>query len=64
MLHYRIHHTQPQACDELRFISIAFRSENDVLRGATGEISNFYNLSDRLLIFNTHIPPVINTHTS
>ena len=34
------------------------------LRGATGEISSFYNLSARLLIFNTHIPPVINTHTS
>ena len=34
------------------------------LRGATGEISKLYNLSARLLIFNTHIPPVINTHTS
>ena len=34
------------------------------LRGATGEICNFYNLSARLLIFNTHIPPIINTHTS
>ena len=33
------------------------------LRGATGEISNFYNLSVRLLVFNTHIPPIINTHT-
>ena len=29
-----------------------------------GEISNFYNLSARLLIFNTHIPPIINTQTS
>ena len=29
-----------------------------------GEISNFYNLSASLLIFNTHIPPIINTHTS
>ena len=29
-----------------------------------GEISNFYNLSARLLINNTHIPPIINTHTS
>ena len=34
------------------------------LRGATGEISNFYNLSARLLIVNIHIPPIINTHTS
>ena len=34
------------------------------LRGAMDEISNFYNLSARLLIFNTHIPPIINTHTS
>ena len=34
------------------------------LMGATGEISNFYNSSARLLIFNTHIPPIINTHTS
>ena len=29
-----------------------------------GEISNFYNLSARLLIFNTHITPIINTDTS
>ena len=29
-----------------------------------GEISNFYNLSARLIIFNTHIPRIINTHTS
>ena len=29
---------------------------NAILRGATGEISNFYNLSARLLIFNTFIP--------
>ena len=35
-----------------------------ILRGASGEISSFYNLSARLLIFNTHIPPIINTHTS
>ena len=34
------------------------------LRGVMGEISNFYNLSARLLIFNTNIPPIINTHTS
>ena len=35
------------------------------LRGAMGKISNFYNLSARLLIFNTHIPPILqNTHTS
>ena len=33
-----------------------------LLRGATGEISNF-NLSARLFIFNIHIPPIINTHT-
>ena len=37
---------------------------NVTLRGAMGEISNFYNLSARLLIFNTYIPPIINTHTS
>ena len=34
------------------------------LRGATGEISNFYNLSARLLIFDTHIPPITTTHIS
>ena len=28
------------------------------LRGAMGEITNFYNLSPRLLMFGTHIPPV------
>ena len=38
--------------------------ERAPLRGAMGEISNFYSLSARLLIFNTHIPPIINTHTS
>ena len=27
-------------------------------------MSNFYNLSARLLILNTHIPPIITTHTS
>ena len=36
----------------------------DFLRGATGEISNFYNLSARLVIFNTYITPIINTDTS
>ena len=34
------------------------------LRGAMGEISNFYNLSARLLIFDTHIPAIKTTHTS
>ena len=34
------------------------------LKGAMGEISNFYNLSARLLIFNTHISPNINTRIS
>ena len=34
------------------------------LRGAMGEISNFCNFSPRLLIFGTHIPSVITTHTS
>ena len=29
-----------------------------------GEISNFYNLSPRLLIFGTHISSVITTHSS
>ena len=33
------------------------------LRGALGEISNFYNSSARLLIFDTRIPPIITTHT-
>ena len=32
--------------------------------GATSEISNVYNLSARLTIFNTHIPPIITTQTS
>ena len=35
-----------------------------ILRGATGEFSNFYNLSARLIIFNTLMPPIITTHTS
>ena len=34
------------------------------VKGGIGEISNFYNLSARLLIFSTHLPPIINTHTS
>ena len=34
------------------------------LSGATGEISIFYNLSPRLLIFDTHVPPIITTHNS
>ena len=34
------------------------------LRVEIFEISNFYNLSARLLVFNTHIPPIINTYTS
>ena len=38
--------------------------KEDPLRGATGEISNLQNLSARLFILNTHIPPIINTHTS
>ena len=29
-----------------------------------GKIYNFYNLSAKLLIFDTYIPPVITTHTS
>ena len=29
-----------------------------------GEISNCYNLSPRFFIFGTHIPPIIDTHTS
>ena len=38
---------------------------NDLtLRGAMGEISNFYNLSRRFFIFGTHIPAILTTHTS
>ena len=28
------------------------------------EVSNFYNLSPRLFIFGTHIPPILATHAS
>ena len=41
-----------------------FSITGTALWGATGEISNFYNLSARLLIFNTLIRPIINTDTS
>ena len=33
------------------------------LRRATGETPNLYNLSARLLIFDTYIPPITTTHT-
>ena len=36
----------------------------DDLRGAMGEISNFYNFSPRLLIFDTHIPPITAIHAA
>ena len=39
-------------------------SSSGFLRGAMGEISNFYNFSRRLLIFGTHIPSIMSTHTS
>ena len=29
------------------------------LRGAMGEISNFYNFTPRMFIFGTNIPPII-----
>ena len=54
-----------RACYRLLHIGGPEQNKNDTkLRGATGEISNFYNLSARLLIFNTHIPPIIIAHTS
>ena len=34
------------------------------LRGAMGEISNFYNFSRRLFIFATHISPIISIHAT
>ena len=34
------------------------------LRGAVGEIWNFYNFSARMLIFGTHIPPIITIHAA
>ena len=35
-----------------------------VLRGAMGEISNFYNFLSRMLIFGTHMPPVVTKHVA
>ena len=32
------------------------------LRGAMGEISNFYNFSPRMPLFVTHVPPIITIH--
>ena len=46
---------------ENTFLQLSGRHNYFRLRGATGEISNFYNLSAGLLIFNKHIPPIINT---
>ena len=48
----------------IKICSIEITYKTIYLRGAMGEISNFYNLSARLLIFNTHIPPIITTHIS
>ena len=31
-------------------------------KGAMGEISNFYNFSPRMLVFGTHITPIITIH--
>ena len=45
-------------------ISAFFQGVRIPLKGGTGEISNFYNLSARLLIFDSHIPPIIVTRTS
>ena len=54
-------------CAIIRFRSSSrvflFSDYSRELRGATAEISNFYNLSARFLIFDTHIPP-ITTHAS
>ena len=35
------------------------RDRSDALRGAMGEISNFYNFLPRMLIFGTHMPPAV-----
>ena len=35
-----------------------------MLRGAMGEISNLYKFSPRMLIFVTHIPPIITIHAA
>ena len=32
--------------------------------GAIGEICNFYNFPPRMLIFGTHIPPVVTMHAA
>ena len=34
------------------------------LKGAIGEISNYYTFSPRLFIYGTHIPPVITIHAA
>ena len=35
-----------------------------IVKRAMGEISNFYNVSPRLFIFGTHIPPIITIHAA
>ena len=44
----------------LLYPTLSLASEQ-ILRGAMGEISDFYNFSPTLFIFGTHIPPVITT---
>ena len=35
-----------------------------ILRGAMGEISNFYNFPPRMFMFGTHIPPAVTMHAA
>ena len=35
-----------------------------ILRGAMGEISNFYNCPPRMLIFGTLMPPAVTMHAA
>ena len=35
-----------------------------ILRGAVGEVFNFYSIPPRILIFGTHMPPAVTMHVS
>ena len=39
-------------------------SGNRWIKGAMGEISNFYNFPPRMLVFGTHMPPAVTMHAA
>ena len=65
MLH--LHFTQGTRLNVINFAVLTLGPsdpELKTLKGAMGEISNFYNFSPRLFIFGTHIPPIISIHAA